>query len=51
VFELDDSGFSRVRVDPVPQELVAEALAGAAACPVAAIAKIESPDGIAESAV
>jgi ferredoxin len=42
VFEVNDEGMVRVRVDPIPDSLVQRAKSGVRACPVAALAVEDS---------
>ena len=37
VFELDENSTSRIRLDPIPERLTGQAMAGVRACPVAAL--------------
>jgi len=41
IFELDEDSTSRIRLDPIPELLTGQALAGVRACPVAALSADE----------
>ena len=44
VFELDEKGTSRVRLDPIPDAFSAQAMAGVRTCPVAALSADHASD-------